>query len=89
MAIQGELEKFAEGLADKPRWLVINKCDLLDADELARRRSELLDSVQWDGPVFEVSAISGSGTDALGQAVIQHLQLLSEAESELADSDTD
>jgi putative protein kinase ArgK-like GTPase of G3E family len=47
------------------------------------------DSLQWDGPVFEVSAISGSGTDALGHAVIQQLKLLSDAESDLADSETD
>ena len=78
LAIQGELEKFAEGLADKPRWLVINKCDLLDPEELAARRADLLEKLDWQGPVFDVSAISGAGTEKLGQAVLLQLQKMAE-----------
>ena len=73
-AIAGELEKFSPELAQKPRWLVINKIDLLGGDELAAAREALLDELSWDGPVFEVSAATGAGTEALGQAVMRALE---------------
>ncbi len=73
-AVVRELEAFSSELARMPRWLVLNKIDLLDADELARRRQLLVDDLAWDGPVFEVSAATGRGTDALGQAVIRELE---------------
>ncbi len=73
-AVVRELEAFSSELALMPRWLVLNKIDLLDADELARRRQLLVDDLAWDGPVFEVSAATGRGTDALGQAVIRELE---------------
>ncbi|MEQ9561810.1 MAG: Obg family GTPase CgtA, partial [Woeseiaceae bacterium] len=55
-AIQAELEKYSADLSGKPRWLVINKIDLLQDDDLAVARQELVDSLGWDRPVFEVSA---------------------------------
>lgn len=74
MAIANELEKFSPDLAAKERWLVINKSDLLAADELDDRRTRLLDILAWCGPVFTVSAATGDGTEALGQAVMQALE---------------
>lgn len=79
-AIQHELQKYSDELSGKPRWLVINKTDLLDTDGLAAARDELLQKLSWDGPVFEVSAASGEGTDALGQAVIRALEELTDAD---------
>jgi GTP-binding protein len=73
-AIERELEQFSAELADKPRWLVINKTDLLPEDDLAVAREMLLDELGWSGPVFEVSAATGAGTEALGHAVIQALE---------------
>jgi len=73
-AIAKELSNFSEDLADKPRWLVINKIDLLPADELAVAREKLLAALNWSGPVFEVSAATGEGTEALGQAIMRHLE---------------
>ena len=46
-AIARELENFAADLAAKPRWLVINKIDLLKSDDLAAARKALLDELQW------------------------------------------
>jgi GTP-binding protein len=80
-AIAGELAKFSPDLAEKPRWLVINKIDLLDGESLETARQLLLDELEWDGPVFEVSAATGAGTDALGHAVIQALELMDEEEA--------
>jgi GTP-binding protein len=65
-------------LAKKTRWLVINKIDLLASDDLAVAREMLLQQLQWDGPVFEVSAVTGAGTDELGNAVMQELERLEE-----------
>ncbi len=73
-AIATELSKFSADLAAKPRWLVINKTDLLAADELAQARQKLLSDIAWEGPVFEVSAATGEGTEALGRAIMRELE---------------
>jgi GTP-binding protein len=78
-AIQDELRKFSEDLSTKPRWLVLNKIDLLAEDQLEATKRALLDALGWDGPVFEISAVTGRGTERLGQAVVQYLEALSEA----------
>ncbi len=78
-AIAGELENFSKELATTPRWLVINKIDLLAADQQSERRAKLLEKLAWTDPVFEVSAATGEGTDALGHAVIRHLEELGQS----------
>ncbi len=75
-ALARELDSFSEELSEKPRWLVINKIDLLNDDDRSAVRERLLEDLGWNGPVFEVSAATGQGTEALGQAVIQHLELI-------------
>src|SRR5210317_891716 len=79
-AIAKELEKFSADLADKPRWLVINKIDLLSEEDLAVAKEMLLEELNWSGPVFEVSAATGAGTEALGHAVMQALEEIKEEE---------
>jgi GTP-binding protein len=79
-AIAAELVRFSAELAEKPRWLVINKIDLLDEEDLAVAREMLLESLAWEGPVFEVSAATGQGTEALGQAVMREFELMVEEE---------
>jgi GTP-binding protein len=73
-AIANELGNFSEDLADKPRWLVINKVDLLDDDSRAEARVALLENLDWKGPVFEVSAATGEGTEPLAQAIMRELE---------------
>ena len=77
-ALERELKNFSAELAGKPRWLVINKIDLLDSETLSLATQDLLDNLGWTGPVFEVSAATGEGTDALGHAVMQELESLAE-----------
>ena len=81
-AIARELANYSEELANKPRWLVINKIDLLADDDQAAARVALLEKLQWQGPVFEVSAATGAGTEELGHAIMQELERRSE-ESDL------
>lgn len=77
-AIQDELAKFSDDLTTKPRWLVINKIDLLAGDQLVAAKNQLLGELDWDGPVYEVSAVTGAGTEALGQALMRYLDGLAD-----------
>lgn len=73
-AIEAEVQKFGAGLAARPRWLVLNKIDLLDEEALDDVRAALLAAIGWEGPVFAVSAVTGAGTEALARAVMAHLE---------------
>jgi len=73
-AIQAELERFSMDLAHKPRWLVINKCDLVPPDELDTVCATLVESLQWTGPVYQVSAVAGTGLNALAGRIMQFLE---------------
>ena len=68
-AIVQELKKYDPALHAKPRWLVLNKVDLLPDDERDARVKAFVKSYRWKGPVFAVSAISGGGTRALVYAI--------------------
>jgi GTP-binding protein len=80
--IAQELRSYSSELAAMPRWLVINKADLLPDDELQERVDRLLRKLDWTGPVHTVSAATGAGTDQLGHAIMQHLELAREADAE-------
>ena len=67
-AIAHELEQFSPTLAERPRWLVLNKLDLVPQEEREARVAAIVEGLAWEGPVYRISAISGEGTDALVQA---------------------
>jgi len=71
--IETEIRRWSGELAAKPRWLVLNKIDLLPPDELEDRWRALVETLRWQGPVFAVSALSGAGTRELVQAVMNFL----------------
>ena len=85
-SIEAELHKYSGELTDKPRWLVINKTDLLAADDLELAKDKLLSELDWTGPVFLLSAETGEGTEALGQAVMRALEALTDTEEPDHDS---
>ncbi len=73
-AIIGELKKYDKALHSKPRWLVLNKVDLLpDTKERKHRVAEFVRRMRWKGPVFEISAISGAGCRDLCRKVGEYL----------------
>ena len=74
--IVAELEKFSPELAGRERWLVLNKIDLLPADERDSRCRALVESIGWTGPVFSISAAVGEGTRLLMQQVMNRLEEL-------------
>jgi GTPase len=72
-AIVAELKKYDPALHAKPRWLVLNKLDMVPAEERAQRVSEFVRRLRWKGPVFEISALTREGCEALIRAVYQHV----------------
>ncbi|AWB34473.1 GTPase ObgE [Orrella marina] len=62
-AIEKELQRYDQALFDKPRWLILNKLDMVEDPEAAREA--FLASSQWKGPVFTISALTGDGTRKL------------------------
>lgn len=77
-AIVGELFLFSHALADRPRWLVLNKTDLLPEDEANARCDEIIEDLEWDGPVFRISAANGVGTQELVFAIMNYLEEINE-----------
>ncbi len=61
-AIENELRKYDPGMLEKPRWLVLNKGDLLSDDERDARAKEIVAALDWKEPWFVVSAIGREGT---------------------------
>ncbi len=80
--ILDELDSYSHDLHNKPRWLVLNKTDLIDADELALRKQAIVDGLKWQGPVYTISAVSKEGTKTLAYDIMQQLELSREEEAE-------
>jgi GTP-binding protein len=69
-----EVDRYSERLAGLPRWLVINKIDLVPADQRNSVVAEIVRRYEWEGPVFAVSASTGEGTRELCRAVMEFLE---------------
>ena len=80
--IINELDTYSHELVDKPRWLVLNKTDLLDEGELKIKQDEIIQRLNWQGPVYTISAISKKGTENLAYEIMQQLELDREREHE-------
>ena len=73
-AIAAELKKYDASLTKKPRWLVMNKADLLEPAEAKKRAAALVKKLRWTKPWFLVSAMKAQGTRELSFAVMEFLQ---------------
>ena len=73
-AITLELKKYDPELFDKPRWLVLNKLDMVPTDERAARVKDFVKRFKYKGPVFEISALNREGCEGLVRAIYDHLQ---------------
>jgi len=72
-AIVNELKKYDKALYDKPRWLVLNKLDMVPAEERAKCVKDFVKRLRFKGPVFEISALTREGCEALIKSVYQHI----------------
>jgi GTP-binding protein len=73
-AVVAELRKYDQGLYRKPRWLVLNKADLLPPAERDAAVAEFVRRFRWKGPRFVVSALTGQGCRELSFAIMKHLE---------------
>ena len=81
-AIVRELEQFSETLATRTRWLVLNKVDLLPEDEREAVCQRIISELNWTGPVYQISAITGLGTEVLCQNIMTFIEERTQEQSE-------
>jgi len=75
-AIERELKRFDPALMERPRWLVLNKSDMLPAGEAEVRAKALKRSLRWKGPIYVVSALERRGLEPLVYATMDALDAL-------------
>jgi len=72
--ISTELQRFSPELAAKERWLVLNKIDLIPAEERESVCRQIAESCHWQGRIFKISASERKGTQALCQQIMTYLE---------------
>jgi GTP-binding protein len=86
-AIVNELKKYDQALFKKPRWLVLNKLDMVDAEVRAAVVADFVKRYKFKGPVFEISALTREGCEPLIKAIYKHIKAQQVAELHEADID--
>ena len=79
-AIVKELQKYDESLYEKPRWLVLNKLDMVPEEEKKKRVKDFVKKFGWKGPVFEISALNREGCQDLVVEIYNYLAEKKQAE---------
>jgi GTP-binding protein len=72
-AIVKELQKYDESLYDKPRWLVLNKLDMVPEADRKKRVKDFVKKFGWKGPAYEISALTREGCEELVQDIYNYL----------------
>ena len=72
--VEDELAGHSASLASRPRWLVLNKLDLVPRSQWSESVDTLVKALDWEAPVFGISAVTGEGTEALALAVMTYLE---------------
>lgn len=85
--IVDELLQYSDKLADKPRWLVFNKVDLLPEEEAEAVIQRVLDALSWDGEYYQIAAINKKGTKALCMKLSEFMDSLPKEETQSADEE--
>lgn len=86
-AIVAELKKYDPALHAKPRWLVLNKLDMVPTEEREGRVKDFVRRMRYKGPVFSISALTREGCEELIKSVYQHVKKVHEAEQPPAEVD--
>jgi GTP-binding protein len=72
-ALVAELKKYDPSLHAKPRWLVLNKIDMIPVEEREQRVRDFVRRLRWKGPVFQISALAREGLQPLVRAAYEHV----------------
>jgi GTPase len=86
-AIVAELKKYDKALYDKPRWLVLNKLDMVPAEQRQTLVKEFVRRYRYKGPVFEISALTREGCERLIQSVYEYMAQTQKKKQEAAEVD--
>lgn len=81
-AIISEIERFSPTLAQRERWLILNKADLLLEDEAAELKQKIVTELNWQGEVYMISAAQKMGTEDLSRDLLNRLEVIWESEAE-------
>ena len=81
--LEEELLKFDAELANKTRWLVFTKADLLLPEDARAKAEEAVAELEWEGPWMLISSVTKSGTEELMQQVSDELERIVEEEAQL------
>ena len=74
LAIANELAAFSPELQNRERWLLLNKIDMVPEGELEQRCQQVVDALNWTGPVYRMSAIQSQGTELITQNIMTFLE---------------
>ncbi|WP_295500567.1 Obg family GTPase CgtA [Limnohabitans sp. Rim8] len=86
-AIVAELKKYDAGLYNKPRWLVLNKLDMVPAEECEARVKDFIQRMRYKGPVFQISALTREGCEPLIKEIYKHIRAQQIIEQGVVDID--
>ena len=79
-AIVNELKKYDANLFHKPRWLVLNKLDMVPLEQRAALVKDFVRRFRFNGPVFEISALTREGCEPLIKIIYQHISAQQKSE---------
>ena len=77
--IINELEKFSPELVNRERWLILNKLDLVPEAEREEKCKEVVEALNWKGPVYNISAVTKNGTEQICYDIMSFLEERAEA----------
>jgi GTP-binding protein len=91
LTIIAELEQYSDKVAEKPRWMIFNKVDLMSEEEADEKITEILEALAWEGEHFRVSAVNRIGTKELTYKLSDFMENLAPEEivAEAADDKVD
>ena len=85
-AIERELEKHDPELLNKPRWLVLNKADLMFEDEAKAAAEKIVAELGWTQPWYLVSALGREGTWPIMNNIMAFFDRQKEDEAQARDA---
>ncbi|EHU5002614.1 Obg family GTPase CgtA [Vibrio vulnificus] len=87
LTILDELEQYSEKLANKPRWLVFNKVDLVSEEQADEIIQEVIDALGWEEQYFKISAVNRQGTKELCYRLADFMEQLPREEQEVSEEE--